>query len=227
MVRRAPGAVAGMVISGLCGVSAADWPSPPLPPHAAVTSVARRVIFNGLAMRAQVFSSSASPRQLIVFYQRAWKDRVVVNRLGAATVIGRKVGHYFITVQVSAADSGSRGQIGVVDLASLPPDYKPGEGFALPMGAQVYNDISYPDDPTPARTVAMSDRYSPAQNAGFFREHLLASGWKASGGERCRSNDCVVRYARGKSTLTLIVYRSSPGRSQVVLNIRNPPGAFQ
>lgn len=201
---------------------ASSWPSAPVPSGTRTDEVAQHIVFNGLDMRAQTFVSTRSQDELIAFYRKAWDKEVVVNRMGSAEVIGHRDGDYYITVQVSSSGSGSKGNIGIVDVASAPKHFVPGKGLPAPAGSKVFNDIAYPDDSVPARTVAMRNGLSPTQNGAYFRERLLADGWKVSDAGTCGGNDCVMRYERGDSKLTLLVMRERDGQSQVLINVLQP-----
>lgn len=211
-----------LLLALLPGVAGAfGWPQPPLPAGTATADVARRIVFNGLDMRAQTFQSRQSRTDVVAYYRKLWDGKVVVNAMGNAEVIGHQQGDYYITVQVSSFGNGSKGNIGIVDIASAPKHFERGSGLPRPMGSKVFNDIAYPDDPTPARTVAMRNTLSPAQNASFFREHLIADGWKPADAGQCAGDDCVLRYERGDSKITLVMNRLA-GQSQVVINELNP-----
>lgn len=211
-----------LVLALLPGVACAyGWPQTPLPDGTATAEVARRIVFNGLDMRAQTFQSRQSQAGVVAFYRRLWNGKVVVNAMGGAEVIGHQQGDYYITVQVSNSGNGSKGDIGIVDVATAPKHFERGGGLPRPMGSKVFNDIAYPDDPTPARTVAMRNTLSPAQNAGFFRERLPADGWKPVDVDRCAGDNCVLRYERGDSKMTLVMNQLD-GQSQVVINVLNP-----
>src|SRR5579871_3165463 len=93
------------------------WPQTPLPAQTETEEVAQRIVFNGLDMRAQLFKSPLNPDQLVQYYRKQW-DKLVVNKLGASVVVGHADGDYYTTVQISAAGSGSNGNIGVIDIAS-------------------------------------------------------------------------------------------------------------
>ncbi len=201
---------------------AGSWPSPPVPAGTRTDEVAQHIVFNGLDMHAQTFTSAQSQDELVEFYRKAWDKEVVVNRLGQAQVIGHRDGDYYITVQVSGSGAGSKGNIGIVDVASAPKHFVPGKGLPAPAGSKVFNDIAYPDDSVPARTVAMRNSLSPAQNTAYFRERLVADGWKASDAGACGGNDCVMRYERGDSKLTLLVMREGASQSQVLINVLQP-----
>jgi hypothetical protein len=216
-----------MLVFMLAGVSMnaraswQSWPIPPLPSGTHTQNVARRIVFNGLDMRAQLFRSSQSPQDIVAFYRRAWKGRVVVNRVGDQQVIGHNQGDYFVTIQVQGAGAGSKGNIGVVDVASAPRHFVPGKGVPTPMGSKVFNDIAYPDDPVPARMVALRNTLSPRQNASFYRERLAGDGWKPQG-DRCDTAACVLSYQREEEKMTLVITRVHDDQSQVVALIQQP-----
>ena len=216
--RRLPWLLLALLPGAAC---AYGWPQPELPAGTATADVARRIVFNGLDMRAQTFQSRQSQADVVAFYRKLWDGKVVVNAMGNAEVIGHLQGDYYITVQVSSFGNGSKGNIGIVDVASAPKHFERGSGLPRPMGSKVFNDIAYPDDPTPARTVAMRNTLSPAQNASYFRERLPADGWKPVDAGQCAGDDCVQRYERGDSKLTLVMDRQG-SQSQVVINVLNP-----
>lgn len=201
--------------------SAASWPDVSLPQGTQTTEVARRIVFNGLDMRAEIFATPKSPADVVAFYKILWKGEVVVNATGKAQVIGHKQGDYYITVQVTGSGAGSKGNIGIVDVESAPHDFERGKGLPRPMGTKVFNDIAYPDDPTPARTVAMRNSLSPQQNAAYFRERLGADGWKPADANQCNGDVCVMRYERADSKMTLVM-TPLDGQSQVTINLLNP-----
>lgn len=200
-----------------------DWPQVPVPDGTTVATLSSRMVYNGLDMRPQTFRSCASPQDLLAFYEHAWGPRRVVNTLAdGSQVVGHREGDYYITVQLRAAGAGSEGTIGVVDLATA-PDAPPelGEGLPRPQGTHVFNDIAYPDDPVPARTVAMRNTLSVRQNAQWFQERLQGEGWKPADPNRCQDDGCVQRYERGDSKLTLVL-SGAGGQSQIVLNELQP-----
>lgn len=180
------------------------------------------MVYNGVDMRAQVFRSSEPANEVLAYYQKEWGRDAIVNHFGEAQVVGHHDGDYLVTVQVSSYGAGSKGSIGILDTASTRPDFVPGKGVPQPMGSLVFNDISYPDDPVPARTVAMRNALSPEQNASFFRERLAAGGWKPADSNKCSADSCVMYYSRGGSKLT-VVMSPEQGHSQVVINVMEPP----
>lgn len=207
-----------------CAVQAA--PDVPLPPDVRIAQVAKRIIYNGLDMHATVFRSNLPQQQVVDFYKSRWGRQATVSTLQSSKIVGHLEDDKFVTVQVSAAAGGSKGTIGVV---RLPPKGAPrpqlGTGLPRPSGTRVVNDISYPDDRTPARTVVMIDKLSPAQNGSWFRSRLIAKGWKDANTNKCdRSADhCVLQFERGQSRMMFVAQRGQ-GRSEILMNILNPSG---
>jgi len=196
-------------------------PSLPLPPQTDTVDVARHIVFNGLDMQAQVFRSQQSQADVVAFYRKLWGNEVVINKLGDALVVGHRQGDYYFTVQVTAFGGGSKGKLGIVDVDSVPKGFVPGKGLPAPMGSRVFNDISYPDDAVPARTVGLRNTLSPRQNATFYRERLAADGWKPADANRCEEDSCVMYYSRGDSKMTLVMSQAE-GQSQVIVNVLQP-----
>lgn len=200
--------------------AAGSWPAPPLPDNIQIDPVAKRIVFNGLDMRASVFRSPQPVAEIVAFYEKAWKGRVVTNTLGDTTVVGHGDGDYFTSVRIGADGAGSKGEIGIVNVGSAPKHFEPGRGLPKPMGSKVFNDIAYPDDPVPARTVALRNGLSAPQNAAFFRERLVGEGWKPVSDNGCAQDSCVLGYERGNANLSLIVIAEAGGQSQVVITVQ-------
>lgn len=189
-----------------------------------LTTVDNRIVFNGMDMRASVFESPQNSADVIAFYRNAWGGHVVVNKVGNQQVIGHREGDYFITIEVADVGGGSKGKVGIVNLATAARHVELGRGFAKPDGTKVFNDVAYPDDPVPARTIAMGNELSTSQNSQYFREHLLADGWKPADDNHCTDAGCVLNYERGSSKLSVVIVPVGDARSQIVINVQDPQG---
>lgn len=222
MIRRH--AMAGGLLALACASTAYATPDVPVPPKTQTAPVARKIIYNGLDMHAQVFQSDLSQKDVIDFYKHQWGKQVSVNALQSSKIVGHLDGDSFITVQVTPDGAGSKGTIGIV---KLPPKDAPhpqlGKGLPQPFGAKVVNDISYPEDRTPARTVLMVDQLAPDQNSSWFRSRLIANGWRDANTSACSQSApaCVMQFERGKSKM-MFVSEKAGGRSEVLMNIQNP-----
>jgi hypothetical protein len=78
----------------------------------------------------------------------------------------------------------------------------------------------YPDDRTPARTLAMINRLSVQQNASYYREHLAATGWKPADTHTCISgaSSCVMSYEQGDRKM-MVALTANATHSQIVINL--------
>jgi hypothetical protein len=204
----------------------ANAPDVPLPPDTQKADVSQRIIYDGLEMHASVFSSTLTKQQIVDFYKQQWGSKVAVNALQGSEVVGHPDGDYFVTVQVSAYGSGSKGTIGIVRAPDADaPRPTLGAGLPQPDNTKVVNDISYPDDAVPARTVLMMNALSVDQNAEYFRSRLIANGWKDANANQCHggTGNCVMQFDRGNSRMTLVTESAREG-SQVLINILDPAG---
>jgi hypothetical protein len=214
--------VFALLLLPIAAIAGSSFPQPPLPENIEIDPVAKRIVYNGLEMRASVFRSPQPAAEIIAFYEKAWKGRVVIDALGDTTVVGHGDGDYFTSVRVAADGAGSKGEIGIVNVGSAPKHFEPGKGLPKPMGSKVFNDIAYPDDPVPARTVALRNGLSAKQNAAFFRERLAGEGWKPVADNACAQRGCVLGFERGSANLSLVVIADTGGQSQVVITVQQP-----
>lgn len=198
----------------------------PLPPHTQSAEVARHIVYNGMDMYASVFRSDLSQAQVVDYYKRQWGRQAVVNAMQSSRVVGHRDGDYYLTVQVTGFGDGSKGTIGAMRLPETDaPRPILGNGLPQPENTKVVNDISYPDDPVPARTVLMMNALSIDQNAEYFRSRLIANGWKDANANQCHggTGSCVMQFDRGNSRMTLVTESAREG-SQVLINILDPDG---
>ena len=135
-------------------------------------------------------------------------------------IVGHKEGGYYITVQIRSDGSGSKGDIGIMRIpeSNVPPVL--GRGVPKPQNTIVINDIQYPDDATPARTLALGNSLSLQQNVSYYREQLQSGGWKPAGMDTCRqgADSCVMEYELGSRKMTLALANEGR-RTHVVINM--------
>ena len=199
---------------------AENWPDANLPAGTAAAAVSPRMIYNGADMRSQVFTSTLPSQDILDWYQKQWGKDWVRDSVSGWEIIGHRQGDYYVTVQVRPDGKGSRGDIGMVRIPPAGTRPKPvGVGVIRPSDTQVVNDISYPDDATPARTVAMSNKLSVWQNAGYYREHLAADGWNPSEKNQCNSGStgCVLAFEQGARKM-MIAVTGDDTHSDIVMN---------
>jgi hypothetical protein len=199
---------------------AASWPAVKLPDGMHAAEVSSHMIYNGTDMRGQVFTSSQNAADIIKFYRQLWGKQAVLDQIPGWQVIGHREGAFYITVQVRPAGSGSRGDIGITRIPAQRSKAELGAGVPHPSNTNVLNDIIYPDDRTPARTLAMANGLSLEQNASYYREHLAATGWKAADSHACPygASSCVMNYEHGNQKMMVALTRNG-SHSQIVINL--------
>jgi hypothetical protein len=200
--------------------SASAWPDLELPEGTRAAEVASHMIYNGTDMRGQVFTSSRSAADVVSFYRRLWGKRSVFDQLPGWQVIGHREGDFYFTVQVRPDGAGSRGDIGIIRIPSRTAKVELGAGVPHPSNTIVFNDILYPDDRTPARTLAMLNKLSIQQNANYYREHLAAEGWKSADTHDCASSAsaCVMSFEQGDRKM-MVALTAKASRSEIVINL--------
>ena len=199
---------------------AASWPDPKLPDGTHTAEVSPHMIYNGTDMRGQVFTSSQSAADIVKFYRQLWGKQSVLNEIPGWQVIGHREGDFYITVQVRPEGSGSRGDIGVTRIPAEKSRVELGAGVPHPSNTTVFNDIMYPDDRTPARTLAMVNKLSVRQNANYYREHLAATGWKPADTHTCKidASSCVMNYEQGSRKM-MVALTQNADHSEIVINL--------
>ena len=178
------------------------------------------MIYNGTDMRGQVFTSIQPAADIIKFYRGLWGKQSVLNQMSGWQVIGHRDGNFYITVQVRPEGNGSRGDVGMVRIPAEKTKVELGAGVPHPSNTTVYNDILYPDEATPARTLAMINSLSVQQNASYYRDHLAAAGWKPADSHACSygAPACVMNYEQGDRKM-MVAVTANGTHSDIVINL--------
>ncbi len=157
-------------------------PDFPAPKKAKLQAVSSQMNFNDVPMSIRRFDSTEVPETILAFYRDLWAATAktpgpVEYPLGQWKAIASQRENCFFTVQVMAdGKGGSTGFLG----ASTPPSDKPLVKAELPMmtGSNVVNDIAHNDSGKIARTVLLTNKFSPEANAGFYRDSYTGRGWQ-------------------------------------------------
>jgi hypothetical protein len=200
--------------------SASSWPDLKFPDGTQAAAVSSHMIYNGTDMRGQVFTSTQHAADIVTFYRQLWGKQSVVNQIPGWQVVGHREGDFYITVQVRPDGSGSRGDIGITRIPTTRSKVELGAGVPHPSNTTVFNDILYPDDRTPARTLAMVNKLSVQQNASYYREHLAATGWKPADTHTCApgASSCVMNYEQGNRKM-MVALTANAAHSEIVINL--------
>jgi hypothetical protein len=202
----------------LLALPAAAWITFESPPAASLEWVAEDMVFNGLAMRVQFFRGKAAPTDVLAFYRQRWseggKRQYVENTVGPWKTISRASGDYFLTAQIRpAAGGGSEGYLSQRPV-KLAPRPVLGQGFNLPSGSEVVNDILSQDGERRGRTLLAFNGQTVDANASFFRDSLPQEGWTLVGEGRARDGGRQMVLRQGRDELSLAM-TAKGGRTAV------------
>ena len=101
-------------------LAATQWPSLQLPASLHTFSMGSQIMLNGLPLQMVGFVSDLPPLKIVEQFRGTLGQPLVENTIGQKIVLGRmEPGKFYVTVQVEAAPSGSRGVVAITDLAEL------------------------------------------------------------------------------------------------------------
>ena len=163
------------------------------PDKAKLEWIAPYMIFNGVPMSVKRFDSEQSPAAILAFYRRAWaqpagQQQPVENDVPPWQTIGVVQGNCFFAVQVQSANlSGSTGLLSATQGTDKPRIIPAEKALPMMTGSQIINDIEHRDPGKTARTLLLSNTFSPEANADFYRRMLTDQGWKILSSHQMRT----------------------------------------
>lgn len=202
----------------------AVWPSPRFPADLATYPIGQQLTVNGLPMRLRGFVSAQAPTQLLTELRRSLGQPLVENTVGKSQVLGQASGAFYITVQVEAFGSGSKGTIAVSDLATLHSGHQEREATIarwsdrLPAGSRILSDMSSEDAGRAVRHVIYINAHSEALNSEALERLMSVDGYVV---ER-QGNAHDVQSSRASSKLgdARTLYFKAPGKEATAVIIR-------
>jgi len=197
---------------------------------AAFQPVAPNVDFGGLPLSIQRFDSADDPAQILAFYRSAWaaSEKIpgpIEYPLQDWKVIATFRGGCFYTVQVMpGAKSGSTGFIAV---SSAPSKSQLKDDVPTMTGSTILNDISHNDGGgKTARTVMLTNGFSPATNAVFYRNDLTGKGWQVIASHEMTTRTgrgSIMVFKNGVKEVSVAAIRDGGNDTQVLLNFVDRP----
>jgi hypothetical protein len=151
------------------------------PEGAKLLYVASDMQVNGVPMSVKEMRTKDAPEAVLGFYRREWsrnRSGSFENAMPEWRTIATMEGPCYYTVQVQAQGSGTYALLGVSRRPNVAPR-TPGEGFPMPMGSKVMNDLKHRDGPKSARTLLLANARPPEQNVSFYRDTFERQGWLA------------------------------------------------
>ena len=96
----------------------ARWPEPTLPESLTTFAMGQAMTVDGLPMRLQGFVSPQPPSALVQEIRRSLGQPLVESSSGSKRILGRPEGRFYLTVQIEASGSGSKGVVATADRRS-------------------------------------------------------------------------------------------------------------
>jgi hypothetical protein len=101
----------------------------------------------------------------------------------------------------------------------------PGEGFPMPSGTRVFNDLAHRDGPKQGRTLLLGNTQAPDANVLFYRQTFEAQGWVALVDRPVatdKGSAYVMLWRRGLEEASITVQKGGPGTT-IVANLVDQP----
>ena len=98
---------------------AAGWPELPLPAGARPVDVGNAMRINGLPVQVRGFLSPQPVAELIAWFRASLGSPLVTSVHGGKTILGQVRSGYYLTVQLEAAGSGTRGLVAQTDAQAV------------------------------------------------------------------------------------------------------------
>lgn len=204
-----------------------DFPEP----KAKLQWVSPYMIYNGVPMSIKRFDSEQKPADILAFYRQAWaagRDSASIQeyKVEPWQTIAVMRGKCFFTVQVQAA--GQNGSTGLLSATRAPEQTRviPADKV-LPMmtGSSIINDIEHKDEGKSARTLLLSNAFSPEANADFYRRNLSGQGWQTVSSYQMKTKKgpgITLVMKRGLAEASLVISRTGQA-TNVLANLVDKP----
>lgn len=220
--------VAAVWLSGQAGAASGDqpiiaaMPEAPVFPGATTRWVGKQLALNGLPMSIRSFSSSASAKDVLEFYRRAWRGEdaartAAVDYRGFSSV-GAEVDGFYYTVQIRDSAMGSEGML----VVSVAPDRaREDRSTQLPViaGDQLVQKIEAMDLGVYSQTLILRSPSSLDASTSAYQAALLGDGWSPAGVRQARApGSAALRwFQKGAEQCRIAVIADNSGNGSRIL----------
>lgn len=219
----------GALVMALAATAAtATWPTQALPPNASKFDVGSDMNVSGVPMRIRGFVSPTPRDEVAAWFRRSMGSPVVENQLGDKLVLGQARGEFYVTVQLEAQSSGTRGMVAISHLKAA-ADRSDATAEAtqrlldrLPSGTRILEQVSSRDGQQMSRYVMFSNRNGEAVNRDRITRMMQADGMHLEREDQVSgqlANDPKAMLANGRS-----LWFKGRGKEAIVVLGRNPQG---
>lgn len=165
-------AAVSMACTAATAQAAPQSGSPPvaLPPGAISHDAGDALSMNGMPLRITVFTSTARPAALVQWFRASLGQPLTLDTIDGKTILGRQEGKQYITIQLQAAGSGTRGLLAVGDIAGALRNRmqsQESEGrwaTRLPVGTRILNRMQSRDGNRQSDYLVASNGHSEQVN---------------------------------------------------------------
>ena len=164
--------------------AATPWPSPALPAGLDTFPIADQLTVNDLPMRLKGFISPRRPAELLEAFRRSLGQPLVESTTSGKQILGRAEGGFYVTVQIEAAGSGSKGVVAVTDFAAMARDHAQGQDTTarwldhLPAGSILSSQMTSQENGRQARHMVIFNRHTESVNRDALLRLMTADGFQ-------------------------------------------------
>lgn len=218
-----------------------NWPTISLPKNIQIIQVGEHITLNGLPIHAQAFVSSEKPSTIIASFKNTLGQPLVESSLGTKYILGRAQGaqgEYYLTVQIEAAASGSRGVIAMTHpqaAYSHQTETQADYSYWLsrfPAESRLTSQTSSQDQGTLSKHFIVTNHHSIALNQTHLKKLLLAEGFElqhetsTATSTQVTPENTLYFKGKGKEAIATITH-DAQGQTAVVLNLIHQLEAFK
>ncbi len=205
--------------------AATPWPSPALPAGLDTFTIADQLTVNNLPMRLRGFISPRRPAELLDAFRHSLGQPLVDSTVAGKQVLGRAEAGFYITVQIEAAGTGSKGILAVTDLATMARDHGQGQMSKarwlerLPAGSIITSQITSQENGRQAHHMVVLNRHAESVNRDALLRLMTADGYQF---EREIGTDAVSqRSLPSRLADARTLYFKSPGKEAMAVISRS------
>ena len=201
------------------------WPTPAIPDNVHLFAIGNQLTIDGLPMQLRGFVSSRSAADLIDAWRRKLGSPLAENTVGKFRVLGKADQGFYITVQIQAADNGSRGTISVADLATFARSRDERQRSTahlldrLPSGSSIASQMSSIEGTNSTRHIVVVNTHSEGLNRDALMSLMREDGYVL---EKDIAPDAAARRNLSSQIAAAhALFFKAPDREAVAMIVRN------
>lgn len=194
-----------------------------------VSAVAPSLTYYGVAQNINKLDSIEVRDAILQAYVSRWKPTEKdpsgskVETAGRWLIVSKMIGVCLHTVQLDLRATKASGFISTlnVDIAKNAPPIELGKYVQKLSGSNVISDIAHTDPGKKARTLMLSNNYSPDANAEFYLRTIGADGWTIVSDHRVpiqrrNMNARALAFSKGYEQQVIVITEATQGSTVVI-----------